>query len=80
MSPVDALPPTEAQVLVALLRIEHGGGRPTIRTIVDEIGGLSTNTVHRWLRSLRDRGLVAFEDGHSGTLRSSTVVLPIGVR
>lgn len=44
--------------------------RPTIPALAAELG-LSRSTVHGHLTTLRDEGLVTWEDGKAGTLRSN---------
>lgn len=69
----DALPEREASVLAALLRLEQGGGRPTIRVVADG-AGLAVSSAYDALASLSRRGLVAWEEQLTGTLRSSVEI------
>jgi predicted transcriptional regulator len=62
------LPPAEEDVLAAVLQ----GGRLTVRVLADR-AGRSVSTVHAALVKLRDAGVVAWEDGRAGTLRSLVV-------
>lgn len=79
MIPRGALPPKEAAVLFALLRIEVSGETPTVRAL-GAAAGISPAPVVKHLRALRSEGLVDYVDHGKNTLHSTLVVLPIGVR
>lgn len=68
MRPEEAMQPTRAAVLVALLSIFAESGRVTVREISDEVD-ISTSTCHAHLLVLRRDGLIAWEPGRDGTLR-----------
>lgn len=62
------LPPAQARVLAALLRVHALGGRATVREVALS-AGVSLSTCHAHLLGLRRRGLCAWEPGQQGTLR-----------
>lgn len=70
MDEVEILPISSDRIrfLLAVVRLHESGVRLTIRKIADD-QHCSLNKAHLWLRSLRDDGLVAFEDHHIATLR-----------
>lgn len=59
---------TRTRVLLALLFVYRCDGRATVRT-VSEAARRPFTTTYEALLSLRDEGLIAWEDGRSGTLR-----------
>jgi len=65
MIPDSATPPTVAAAAVAVLR-----GARTVREVAAAIGRSSAAT-HSALRRARYLGLVDFDDGQRGTLRST---------
>jgi SOS-response transcriptional repressor LexA len=64
-------PLSEAQlaVLRAVVRCHERDGRVTVRGVADEVGFASPNTAHVHLYALRERGLVAWDEGRAGTIR-----------
>lgn len=68
MRPAEAMHPTRAAVLLALLRTHAHNGRVTVRDISEAVG-ISTSTCHTHLLALRREGLIAWEPERAGTLR-----------
>jgi predicted transcriptional regulator len=64
------LEPRVAQVWAAV----HVGGARSVRAVAQMLG-LSISNTHRYVRLCREAGLVAFEDGQKGTLRSAVTVV-----
>lgn len=66
---VEAVTPPELRVLIALLKVYERDGRATVRSVAQAAGLRGPGSTLGHLRRLRLRGLVAWEDGRTGTLR-----------
>lgn len=55
-------------VMLAFLHLWEKGEYIGFREIANA-AGLSLETTHRYMRSLREQGFVDFEDGKAGTIR-----------
>lgn len=69
MMPPGAVTPSATRLLLAMVRVYDRQGRCTIREVVAEAGYASIGSTHKYLRELRAAGLVAWDDGRTGTLR-----------
>lgn len=61
--------PAQTRVFLALLAEWEEHGRVTVRSVAKRLGPAGVGSVHGHLSSLREAGLVAWEDGRGGTLR-----------
>jgi DNA-binding IclR family transcriptional regulator len=77
MIPAGAMPARRAAVLAAVRHEYTAEGRVTVRAVARRLG-VSTQTVCRHLRVLRDVGLVGWDDGTAGTLRPTFEVHECG--
>lgn len=63
------VPPAATRVFCALAYVHARDGRATIRDVMDAAGLTSTSTCWRHLQTLRDEGLVTWDETRRGTLR-----------
>jgi SOS-response transcriptional repressor LexA len=63
------------RVLLAVCQETDATGRATIRTVAVRLRQKSSHGVHRFLRCLRDAGLVEWEPRRGGSLRPTTRVV-----
>jgi len=74
--PRDAITPTLTATYLAVLTVYAVDGRCTVRSVMDELGLRSTSSAHRRLNRLRSAGLVAWDQGRTGTLRPLYGLVP----
>lgn len=65
----------EARVLCAIVRHEVVAGRAAMYPDIEKATGLTRSVVRCTLVNLRKAGLVTWDDGHVGTLRSTVAVV-----
>lgn len=75
--PPGAVSPAQTRLVLAVLAVHQRDGRATVRSVMDEAGLRSPGSLVQRLRSLRDLGLIAWEDGHAGTLRPGVAVVRV---
>jgi DNA-binding IscR family transcriptional regulator len=65
----------DAAVLVAIVRHQVTHSRPCLYPDIEQATGLSRSVVKCTLERLRRAGLVTWDDGHVGTLRSTCAIV-----
>lgn len=65
----------DAVVLVAIIRHQVTQARPCLYPDIEEATGLTRSVVKCTLERLRRAGLVTWDDGHVGTLRSTCAIV-----
>lgn len=74
--PPNAIPPSETRTLLALVEVWTEDRRATMRSVSRRSGFVASTTgVH--IRTLRDLGLVSFEDDRVGTLRPAVRIVAV---
>lgn len=61
------LPPTSMALISGLTLLWQGGGQPTVLQVMQADHGLSSSTVHRHLKTLRQGGLIVLASEESDT-------------
>lgn len=78
MTPPEALHPSRAAVLAAVIHLADAGELVTYARIAEATGIESHTVIHHHLQRLRDDGLVTWQPGLRATLRPTVTVRRVG--
>src|SRR5690349_10765266 len=73
----DVIREGQTRTLLALVACHRRDGRATVRSVAEEAGRSVMTTYHNLL-GLRERDLVTWDEGRTGTLRPLVAPVPFG--